>query len=212
LDRVREGYLKVLQVTAYFSFAVAAMIFSLASNFVETFMGPEWMPMVPAVRILVIAGLLRSVAATAGPVFAGIGKPRIETGWQVTRFVVLAVLIYPFILEWGISGAAYAVLASVLVSTIGFCYSVIKVTACDKKRFAKVLALPATISLVLVLTVHAVEQIASYSSLIQFGMLASCGAMIFVSMTIVFDRHLGYGIRPLLRETIRPIWSGRDKE
>ena len=80
------------------------------------------MQTVPAVQVLVLAGLIRSIAATTGPIFHGVGKPKINTMWQTIRLIVLLSLIYPLSLRWSITGTSLAVLISIFVATIGFSF------------------------------------------------------------------------------------------
>jgi O-antigen/teichoic acid export membrane protein len=104
LNKLKDAYLKVLQVTAFISIPISGGIFILAPEFTNTFLGNKWMAMVPAIRALALAGLVRSIASTTVPVFYAAGKPRIETKWQMVRLLVLAALIYPFSIKWGILG------------------------------------------------------------------------------------------------------------
>jgi len=109
IPRLREAYLKVLQLTALLSFPIAGLIFILAPDFTKIFLGEKWMPMVPAMQVLVFAGLIRSIQATRGAIFHAIGKPTIDTRWQVVRLSILAFSIYPFTIRAGIIGTSIAV-------------------------------------------------------------------------------------------------------
>ncbi|MBU0580183.1 MAG: polysaccharide biosynthesis C-terminal domain-containing protein, partial [Candidatus Margulisbacteria bacterium] len=93
------------------------------------------MPIVPAMQVLVFAGLVRSIGST--PIFSSVGKPKIETKWQMVRLLVLIAFIYPFTVCWGILGTSLAVFLSSFVSTIGFNYMAIKLTRCEIKEFVK---------------------------------------------------------------------------
>ena len=59
--------------------------------------------------MLVFAGLIRSIQATRGAIFHAIGKPTIDTRWQVVRLSILAFSIYPFTIRAGIIGTSIAV-------------------------------------------------------------------------------------------------------
>ncbi|MFQ6084592.1 MAG: lipopolysaccharide biosynthesis protein, partial [Candidatus Aminicenantia bacterium] len=142
LTKLKEAYLKVLQLTAFISIPLAGGIFILAPEFTKIFLGDKWMSMVPAMQVLVFAGLVRSIAATTGPIFYAVGRPRIETRWQIVRLLVLAVLIYPFTIKWGILGASFAVFLSTFVSTTGFSFMVIRITTCEIKNFGRMIILP----------------------------------------------------------------------
>lgn len=57
IPRLKAAYLDVLQLTAFISLPVAGGIFILAPEFTLIFLGEKWMPMVPTIQILVLAGL-----------------------------------------------------------------------------------------------------------------------------------------------------------
>ncbi|HOK65780.1 MAG TPA: lipopolysaccharide biosynthesis protein [Anaerohalosphaeraceae bacterium] len=121
IPRLREAYLKVLRVTAFFAFLASGLIFSLGPDFVRLFLKADMHPMIPAMQIMVFKGLFRSLGATRGPLFLALGKLKIHFYFQVIRLVVLAVLIYPLTSRWGIEGTAVAtLLIAVLVSPFGF--------------------------------------------------------------------------------------------
>ena len=46
IPRLREAYLKVLQLTAFLSFPLAGLIFVLAPDFTKIFLGEKWLPMI----------------------------------------------------------------------------------------------------------------------------------------------------------------------
>ncbi|RKY39643.1 MAG: lipopolysaccharide biosynthesis protein, partial [Candidatus Omnitrophota bacterium] len=115
LPKLREAYLKVLQLTAFISFPIAGLIFALAPDFTKLFLGEKWMPMVPAMQILVIGGAIRSIGATIGPIFQGVGRPDILTKSMFAQLLILAVSIYPLIFKLGITGASIAVVIPGLI-------------------------------------------------------------------------------------------------
>jgi len=119
-ERLRNAYLKIYQMTSFFSFLLAGLIFTLSDDFIRLFLTSKWEPAIPSIKILSIEGLLRSIAATTGPIFYAIKKPKMETFLQFIRFLILIIFIYPLTSRYGISGTSFCVLLSVLVSTIGF--------------------------------------------------------------------------------------------
>ena len=200
LEKLRNAYLKVLQLTAFISILLAGGIFILAPEFTQIFLGEKWMPMVPAMQMLVFAGLVRSIGATTGPVFQAIGKPKIETKWQLIRLFILAALIYPFSLRWGILGASIAVFLSILVSTIGFNYAVIKATKCKIKNFSKVTILPLVNVILMILFISFLKTNLNMIAIWEFFLLAGFSVLIYISITYLLDRFLKYGMRPLIQE------------
>ena len=195
--KLGEAYLKVLQLTAFISIPLAGLIFILAPEFTKIFLGEKWMPMVPAMQVLVLAGLLRSIAAT--PIFSSVGKPRIETAWQTTRLVVLAVFIYPFTIRWGILGASVSVFFSNFVSTIGFNFMAIKITQCGAKSFGKVVVLTLINGIIMVLSISALKIAGNTVGSWIFFLLVGVGVLTYLGIACLLDRFLNYRIRLLIK-------------
>ena len=93
--KLREAYLRVLQLTTFLSIPVTVGIIVLAPQFIPLVLGEKWLPAIPAVQVLALAGLLRSIAASSGYLFYALGKVKIDTMLQALRLTVLAFLIYP---------------------------------------------------------------------------------------------------------------------
>jgi O-antigen/teichoic acid export membrane protein len=200
IPKLREAYLKVLQVTAFLSFPVAGMIFVLAPDFTKIFLGEKWMPMVPAMQILVFAGLARSMAATTGPIFYAVAKPKTETRWQVVRLFVIAILIYPFTIKWGILGASIVVFLSIFISNIGFCFKAIKITECGIKNFSKTIVPPFINGIIMVMTIVVLKMSINTNGVLGFLLLVAIGILISLTITYLFDRYFNYRMQLLIRE------------
>jgi len=95
--------------------------------------------MIPAMQVLAIYGAIRSIGATTGPVFQGVGRPRIVTKIQFVELILLLILIYPLSREYGILGTSLAVLFVRLVGGLAGSYMAIKITICSTHRFFKAL-------------------------------------------------------------------------
>jgi O-antigen/teichoic acid export membrane protein len=142
MPQLRSLFLRVLRLTIFFSAPIAGGIFILIPEFTQLVMGTKWMPMVPVMQILVLAGLVRSLAATTGPIFYAIGQPQIETKWQAIRLIILATFIYPFTVRWGVKGTSIVVSMNMLIATIGYCVAVLRITKCPIQDFIKGISLP----------------------------------------------------------------------
>jgi len=201
LEKLKQGYLKVLQVSSFFSFPIGGLIFVLASDFTSIFLGDKWMPMVPAMRVLVLAGCVRCIATTSGLLFYAVGKPKIDTVFQFVCLFVLAALIYPFSLNWGVVGIALAVFASTFIANVGVSYMAAKTVNADYASFIKPLAIPLLNTFITVYLVSGLKQVFAPSiwTLITTG----CGAiLLYLVLSYVSDRVFNYGIQAILKETI----------
>jgi len=108
-ERLKKAYLRVLKFNSMLSFPLASGIVVIAPEFTRTILGEKWLPMVPAMQVLAIFGLLRSIGATIGPLLIAIGKPRTDAIMQAIQLLIMAILIYPFSRSFGIFGTSIAV-------------------------------------------------------------------------------------------------------
>lgn len=203
--RLREAYARILQITAFVSVPIAAGIFVLGQEFTNVFLGPKWLPMVPVLEILAVAGLVGSITATTKPIFLGIGKPNIDTTWQIVRLVVLVGLIYPLSLRWSIAGAAIAVLMSTFISSIGFVIMAVRVTVWSYKDFMKMVTLPVVNAAVMMSVIMIIQRTFDKIGLWQFVLLVGSGILTYACVTVIFDKLLNYGMFKIIREIYNSI-------
>ena len=203
LPKLREAYLRTLQLTAFLSFPIAGLIFVLAPDFTRIFLGEKWMPMVPAMQVLVFAGLVRSIAATTGPIFHAVGKPKIDTIWQIVRLSVLATLIYPFTIKWGILGASIVVFLSIFVSNIGFCLKAIKITKCDTKNFVNTMSSSLIGSVLAVLVVSGLRSMMD-TGIWEFIIFTCMGVITYLIIIYLLDKlFFDYRVQIIIKESIQ---------
>ncbi len=205
VPKLREAYLKTLQLTALLSFPIAGLIFILAPDFTKIFLGEKWMPMVPAMQILALEGLLRSIAATTGPIFQSVGKPEIETKWQIVRLFLIVILIYPCTIKWGIVGTSMIVFLSIFVSIFGFSFEAIKITKCAIKDFGKTIAFTFVSGIIMVISIFTLKMSININGLLGFLLLVSIGILINLSITYVFDKRLNYRLWLLIKESFNSL-------
>jgi len=202
LPKLKQAYLKVLQVTVFVSVPLAGGIIALAPEFTELFLGSKWMPAVPVMRILALSGLLRSIISTMSPVFVSIKRPDISVRCQIVRMSLLAISIFPLTVKWGILGASYSVLISMLSAFFIFSFSVIKVTKITIREFTKLIISPIFNVIIMLLLI---EFIKSHFQLVTMGLFSLIILVGFVSyslMALIFDRFFNYGMQKVIKELI----------
>jgi O-antigen/teichoic acid export membrane protein len=202
IPKLSDAYLKALHLTAFLSIPLAAGIFVLAPDFTKIFLGEKWMPMVPVIKVLVFAGLIRSIAATTGPILYGIGQPKIDTIWQTARLILLIALIYPLTARWGILGTSVAVLCSISVSTVGFSLGVIRITNCGIYNFGKALILPVLNSLIMAVLIIILKSNLQLTGFFPLLLLIGVGILTYFLITKIYDKFFDYEIGEFVRKTI----------
>lgn len=111
--RLKEGFLRTLSATTALTIPLTAGLVILAPDFVPLFLGAPWTPMVPALQVLAVSGLVRSVAATGGALFQAVGRPHLDFWMNVGRVAVMAAAIYPLTMAYGTEGAALTVVLGI---------------------------------------------------------------------------------------------------
>lgn len=190
MDRLRDAYLDVLQLSAFLVFPVAGGIVALGTEFTEICLGGSWVPIVSAMKVLAFAGLIRSISATTGPLFQGAGRPEIVTKWQPVRLIVLIVLIYPLTLKWWLLGTSLAVVLSNLVSAIGFSFKAIKLIKCQSWMFIARLLYPLVNTLIAVSVIYIIKMNVGRIGMIGLFVFACIYMMLYFAATCVFENYL----------------------
>ena len=128
-DKQRLGklYLDVFEIIMAITIPLSIFIGFAATEIISAILGKKWADAVIPLQILVIAGFIRALAATAGPVFTGTGVPKLDFFMNVIRVLVMAIAIYPLTYYGGINGTALAVVLS-LIATLPIWKKVISVT------------------------------------------------------------------------------------
>jgi len=102
-----------MRLTIAISLPITVGMILLAPEFTQIFLSEKWIPMVTAMQLLAVAGLIKSIVSTGSPLFKGSGYPNYEFYMQLIRGLSIMIVIYPLIVFMGISGAAIGVILSI---------------------------------------------------------------------------------------------------
>lgn len=184
-----KGFLRALQSTLIICLPFAVIVYMLAEPLTVVVLGDKWRPIIPALRVLSIAGVLRCVTTTMGPVFLAVRKPELTTVGQIIRFVTLAVSILPLTMHWGIFGTSLSVVLCALASFLFFERAVrrtLKISISDYIK-ATVPSLAGGLALILALsplqTHFEVNQAPQLISLVVLGGAVYIGAILLCEAT-----------------------------
>ena len=115
LARMRQTYLKLAKISLMISFSTVATFAVLAEPLVVTIWGTQWLPSVPAFRLLCVVAAIQPILAASGSVY--IARNRADLLFKLGAVYIAAVCAgFVLGLHWGILGVAagYAV-ANLLV-------------------------------------------------------------------------------------------------
>ena len=198
--RLREAFLRVVELTGIILFPLVGGIIALADELTCLFLGTKWLPMVPALQILALAGLLRAIGVVAGSVILATGKPALDTRVQLLRFIVLAIAIYPLTKHWGILGTSVAVLSSILVATFFLCTYAMRIIRCPLERFARRLVLPALGAFLMTCSMALLGRCFGVATFSSFVLIGAAGLLAYIAILYALDRILDFGIKSVIAD------------
>lgn len=116
-ERLGRGFINTLEAILTLTIPLTIFIIMATPEIVYGVLGSKWAPAIGPLQILAVAGFIRAVAATGGPLFLGSGHPQWDFWLNLVRLIVIAVTIYPLTTMWGISGTSVSVVLG-LVATL----------------------------------------------------------------------------------------------
>jgi O-antigen/teichoic acid export membrane protein len=204
LSKLSRAYLKTFQITAVTTVPLACVIFSLAPEFTKIFLGDKWTPMVPAMQALAFVGLLRSVAATTGPVFLSTNRPAIDTKLRLIQLFAVVVLIYPFTIKWGIFGTSITILISIFIVTVGCMVKITSVLQLVGWQICKPMIVPLVSGVAVIASIAVLKTIMAPSSIWHFILFAFWGAITYLFAAYVTDGLIKFETFKLIKEILSP--------
>ena len=95
-----------------------AILFVTAPVLVNYVIGPKWLPLVPALRIMCFTVLAVPILFASGALLVGTGKAHLTAIATTIHLATLFIAIPPLSGRWGVVGAAYADCMAVVLLTV----------------------------------------------------------------------------------------------
>lgn len=114
-SRLLDAFKKTTILVSLPVIVLSLIIFLLPQEFFNLILGPKWVSITSILKILVIYGMLRAITGLSSSLFLALKKQNFVAGMTFIRFLTLAVTIVPLTLKYGIIGASFSALLSVLL-------------------------------------------------------------------------------------------------
>ena len=108
MDKLGWAYLKTLKYLSLIAFPAAFGIISVAWYFIKVVYGDKWLPAVAVLQVLCLYGLSKACLNTTETLYLAAGQPKIMIKINLLQLILMAVLIYPLTLKYGIFGTGIA--------------------------------------------------------------------------------------------------------
>ncbi len=210
LPRLKDGFLKVLQLTMAVACPLIGLIFILAPEFVSLFLTEKYAGAIRPMQVLAILGTFKTIKAASGPVFYAVGKPKILTKIYFVKLIVFLVSLYPMTRMWGITGTAITML---LISAFSFpfeMYYLNKTIDCRVTTFFGKIVPTAFSMLVLVAVIELLKRLVFVDiGFVTFFVLAIIGLSAYVITIYLADVIFKLGLRAIIFEQINVFMKSK---
>jgi lipopolysaccharide exporter len=191
-DKLKEAYMRVFQMVTLFVFPIAGLIFIMAPDFTHLFLGEKWMPMVHALQILTIWGVVRSVEATTIQVFYATGRPDYSTKILLSEALLIMILIYPLTARWGILGTSWSIVVAGVAPNLTACCIALKIVKSNAYEFGKILMLPLINTILMLITIWITKSLGSSIPVFFINILV--GVTIYIIIATLFQQYMKYNV------------------
>ncbi len=126
-ERLWKAFVKVTILSSLGAITLGSLIFFLAKPLILLFMGGQWGLAIPAIQILSIYGILRTIFGNFAPLFLAVQKQNYVAQTTFIRVGALIIAVVPLVLHFGMVGAGIAMLLSILAEIPVILYLLIKI-------------------------------------------------------------------------------------
>lgn len=202
-DKISKGFIEMSKLLSVITFPILVGLLSTAHVLVPVVFGEKWEQSIPIVQILSILGILRVLMHPNGSVLLAKGRADLSFKWDSVVAVVNAI-VFMLVIPFGIIGIAWSrVIISIANLFLGrlLLKSVVGLKA---KEYFIALAKPASISILMGITVYSVYFFSSLyfdlTNMFSLVLLVLLGATSYLIFFYLIDRqYIGFAINRVLR-------------
>lgn len=198
IPKLREAYLKVLQLTSFISLPIAGFIFILAPDFTKIFLGDKWTPMIPAMQILCLFGAIRSINATFGPLYQAVGAPRILAKVSFMQLFLLAIIIYPLTNISGLTGASIAVTVANFFCMVVSSYEAFKILGGSYRRLISTIRHSVIVTAAIIVFVYLFRFVVMDKIPLYYTFIVSI--ILGLTIYLIYALMLGFSFKKFFKE------------
>ncbi len=196
-EKLNQLFLRVLKVVSIVTIPASFGVLALSDEIASVLLGDIWLPMVPALKILVFFGLFRAIGACTGPLFKAMGKPRVIFWILFWKLIIIAVIIYPLTTHYGILGTAIAVTIPMALEQI-YLYALIKrMTGIMIRTLLAQLVKPLVFAVMMYSLIMLLKTVLPLTNIPLFFIYVLFGMSIYAISIFIFDKELINEIKSL---------------
>ena len=189
-EKLNRLFLRVFKVVSIITIPASFGILALSDEIASVLLGEIWVPMVPALKILVFFGLFRAVAACTGPLLKAMGKPKIIFWIMFCKLIVIAAIIYPLTIHYGIMGTAIAVTVPMVLEQVYLWSLISRLTGIPIRTLLGQVIRPVLLAGLMYGLIMLLKTILPLTNIPLFFFYVLVGILIYGVGILIFDKEL----------------------
>lgn len=188
-ERVKQVYLKTMNMTASVNSPIYVAIAIFAPEIVWLLLGTNWTDAAPLMRVLALWGLLRSFGNPVGSLLFGLGHVKLSVKWNAGLLLIVPPVVW-FGSRWGAIGMAWTMAGLMTALFVPGWAILIKPTCgASLKEYTTQLATPIVLALIAggvgLMSASMID-----GDLFRLASGAFVGALVYIALSYFFNRVL----------------------
>jgi len=196
-EKLNRLFLRIFKVISTVSIPASFGILALSDEIASVLLGEIWVPMVPALKILVFFGLFRALAGCTGPLINAMGKPKITFWIMLCKLIAIATIIYPLTIHYGIVGTAIAVTIPMFLEQIYLWILINRLTGITIRALFGQVFRPVLFAGLMYSVIMLLKTILPLTNIPLFFFYVLVGIMIYGVGIFTFDKELINDVKSL---------------
>ncbi len=121
-QRLQKAFLRTVITIAFVTIPFGIVLFLFPEQLVTMVFGKQWVGVAPALRILAVFGVIRSIFGFFATLFLSVEKQEYVAIATLASIGAMGIVIVPFVNEFGLIGAAYAALMGSIAGSVVFSF------------------------------------------------------------------------------------------
>ncbi len=181
---LRTSFLNVIASIALFALPAGLGIVAVADLLVPAVLGWKWISAVPVIQVLAVYGVIQGLQTNIGYVYLALGNLRQVTTIAGAQSLLLISLLTPAIYYYGVLGAAWACLATIILMIPVNQFLIARCLDLSWSMFLAKLARPTVAGLVMTGAVFLIKSTltlrpVTLDYLLALLLCAACGAVVY---------------------------------
>lgn len=187
---LRKLYLKTIDFTSKIALPASFGIAILAHEIITILYGSKWSNSIDVLKILSFLAAIRAIASANGYVYNAIGKPHIPLYINSFKLILIATVIYPLTVKYGIIGTATAITIPHVISFFLSVYFFNRVIHLKLSRFANIVIKNVSLCLIMYLAIFLLKLFIPITNVYLLIFYIGFGALLYSILNINFLLHI----------------------